>query len=283
MRLAYNSQILSKFAENYWKTMRKSVLYGWVTLMLCASACTHHYQVTSITRSRTMVDGRYDAAVAANSEVATFMDSFKAQVDQDMSPVVGRTADYLDVYRPESPMSNLLPDILVWAGQFYNEQPDFGVYNTGGIRAALPAGDITVGDVVDVAPFENKVCFLTLSGDKVMELMRQIVGRGGEGISREVRIVAKADKEGKNMTLQSATIKGEPIDPQRSYRIATIDYVAHGNDKMTAFKAGTDINMPGREEDLNREVIMRYFREMAAQGKAVEATVDGRFTIVTED
>ena len=147
----------------------------------------------------------------------------------------------------------------------------------------LEVDDLRVGDVVDVAPFENKVCFLTLTGDKVLELMQQIVGRKGEGISREVRLVAKADKEKDNMQLLSVTIKGEPIDPQRRYRIATIDYVSHGNDKMTAFKAGTDVNMPGREEDLSRAVIMRYFREMEAQGKAVEAAVDGRFTIVTED
>ncbi len=263
--------------------MRNRIFYLWAVMALSTVSCTKHYQVTSITRTRTMIDSRYDAAVAANSEVVAFMTPFKAKVDADMSPVVGRTAEYMDVYRPESPMSNLLPDILVWAGQFYGEKPDFGVYNIGGIRAALPAGDITVGDVVDVAPFENKVCFLTLTGDKVMELIHQMVSRGGEGISREVRIVAKGDKEGKHLTLQSATIKGEPIDPQRSYRIATIDYVAHGNDNMTAFKAGTDVNMPGRDEDLNREVIMRYFREMAAQGKTVEAAVDGRFTIVTED
>ena len=221
-----------------------------------------------------MVDSRYDAAVAANADVTTFMAPFKAQVDEQMSPIVGRTADYFDVYRPESPLSNLLPDILVWAGQYYDEKPDFGVYNIGGIRAALPAGDVTIGDVVDVAPFENKIAFLTLSGEKVAELMGQIAARGGEGMSREVRMVISADNK-----LRSITIKGEPVDPQRSYRIATIDYLSHGNDKMTAFKAGTDVKLPDEQKDLTRELIMRYFREMQAQGKAVEAATDGRITI----
>ena len=255
--------------------MRKQSLYfSVVAAVCCLLSCTTHYQVSSISRSRTMVDSRYDAAVTANSEVTTFMAPFKAQVDEQMSPVVGRTADYFDVFRPESPLSNLLPDILVWAGQYYGERPDFAVYNIGGIRAALPAGNVTIGDVVDVAPFENKIAFLTLTGDKVTELMQQIAARGGEGLSREVRMVITADNK-----LRSVTVKGEPVDPQRSYRIATIDYLSHGNDKMTAFKAGTDVKLPEEQKDLTRELIMRYFREMQAQGKAVETATDGRITI----
>ena len=48
---------------------------------------------------------------------------------------------------------------------------------------------------------------------------------------------------------------------------------------MTAFKAGTDVKLPDEQKDLTRELIMRYFREMQAQGKAVEAATDGRITI----
>ena len=40
-------------------------------------------------------------------------------------------------HRPESDLSNLLADIMVWAARDYNEKVDFGVYNMGGIRAAL--------------------------------------------------------------------------------------------------------------------------------------------------
>ena len=88
------------------------------------------------------------------------MSPYKGKVDELMSPVLGRTPTPLVSGRPESPLSNLLSDILVWSGKLYGEKPDFGVYNIGGIRASLAQGDITIGDVFDVAPFENKVCFL---------------------------------------------------------------------------------------------------------------------------
>ena len=64
--------------------------------------------------------------------------------------------------RPESDLSNLLADILVWAAKDYGESPVLGIYNMGGIRADLTKGDVTYGDVLDVAPFENKICFTTL-------------------------------------------------------------------------------------------------------------------------
>lgn len=76
--------------------------------------------------------------------------------------------------KPESDLSNLLCDILVWEGQRRGENPDFAVYNMGGMRASFLKGDITYGDVLAVAPFENKICFLTLTGEKTLELFQQI-------------------------------------------------------------------------------------------------------------
>lgn len=95
----------------------------------------------------------------------------------------------------------------------------------GGIRASLPQGDITYGDVLNVAPFENHICFLTLSGEKTLQLFQEIAARGGEGVSHSVRMVVSKDG-----TLKSVTVQGVPVDPQMTYRIATLDYLAQGND-----------------------------------------------------
>lgn len=180
-------------------------------------------------------------------------------------------------HRPESELSNLLCDILVWGGKQFDEQPVFSVYNMGGIRSNLAKGKITVGDVNDMAPFENKICFLTLTGDKVLELFQQIAHRGGEGLSSAVRMVIT--KEGK---LMNVTINGEPVDPQKSYRIATLDYLAEGNDQLVAFKSGTDVLAPMQRENNVRYIIMNYFREMMAQDKEVESKIEGRCVVVNE-
>ena len=236
-------------------------------------SCTTHYKVTEVTRTRMLIDQRYDGKV--DEATANFMKPFQQSVDQEMSPVLGQAASPIEPFRPESPMSNLLPDILIWAAPQYGEKADFGVYNIGGMRAAFAQGDITIGDVFDVAPFENYLCFVTLTGDKVEELLGQIAYRGGEGVSKEVRLVIT--KENK---LVSATINGLPVDPARQYRIATLDYVSHGNDRLVAFKNSTDRHDISKEEGgLARDVLMRYIKERTAKGLPIEGKIEGRITI----
>ena len=239
---------------------------------LLLSSCASHYQMTGVERTRMLIDKRYDAQPDAAAQA--FIAPYQHDVDSIMSPVVGRVAKYMAASKPESTLSNLLSDILVWAGGSYNEKPDMGIYNMGGIRAALAEGNVTYGNVVDVAPFENKICFLTLTGEKLLELFGQIAAHGGEGVSHGVELRIGGGK------LLSARLHGKEIDPQGSYRIATIDYLAQGNDGLVAFKASTDVVSPKTVENNVRFIIMDYFRAEAAQGRIVDANIEGR--IVTE-
>ncbi|MBO4658689.1 MAG: 5'-nucleotidase C-terminal domain-containing protein [Prevotella sp.] len=252
--------------------MRLKSLFLVMVAVMALSACTTHYAVSQVTRTRLLVDKSYDKPMSA--EVASFMDPYMTKVGELMSSVLGRTPFPLTVERPESPLGNLLPDVLVWSGKFYGEKPDFGIYNLGGIRASLAQGDITIGDVYSVAPFENKVCFLTLSGEKVLELMSQIASRGGEGVSREVRMVITANRQ-----LRHATIGGREIDPTASYRVATVDYVSQGNNGMVAFKSSTDVRIIPSDDALTRELMMKYIKERTAAGQLVESAVEGRIIV----
>ena len=241
-------------------------------LMMAVSACRSHYEVAGMQRSRILVDSRYD--IQTDAQVTAFLAPYKHIVDSVMGPVVGRSAKYMTAKRPEGTLSNLLADILVWAAKDYNEQPDLGLYNMGGVRADLPKGEITYGDVLDIAPFENKIAFVTMSGDALLELFGQIAAVGGEGMSHSVRMVISKDNK-----LVSATINGEPIDPARSYRVTTIDYLLGGTDKMEAFKKGTDINSPKDASNNTRFIIMNYFRDMQKQGKVVDSEIEGRVIV----
>ena len=260
------------FASRYFTIMRNKSLFLVLLAALLLTACRTHYKLSSVERTRVLIDSRYDANPDNRAE--TFIAPYKKAVDSIMSPVLGTTARYLERGRPEGLLSNLLPDILMEMAEEYGEKPDFACYNYGGIRAALPAGKVTKGDVNDVAPFENKVVFVTLKGDKVLELFQQMLKRGGECLSHEVHI--EADKDYKLLT---ATIGGQPVNPEREYRITTIDYVQQGNDGMTAFKSGTNLNAPGKDEDNSRYVMERYFKKMTAKGKIIDSELEGRITI----
>lgn len=247
-------------------------LYFFALMALMIVSCKTHYQVASIERSRIIVDARYDTH--QDAEAVVFLAPYQHIVDSVMGPVVGYSAKYMQSYRPESELSNLLADIMVWAAKDYNEQVDFGVYNMGGIRADLPEGKVTYGDVLDIAPFENKIAFGTLSGSEVLELFSQMARHGGDGVSHSVRMVIT--KDGK---LVSATLNGKEIDPQKDYRFVTIDYLLGGNDMMLAFKKSRNIHSPQEKENNSRFVIMNYFREMMKQGKKVDAEIEGRVIV----
>ena len=250
----------------------KTLLLPVLATMMLVAGCRSHYEIAGIQRTRILIDSRYDAQ--PDAQAAEFMKPYKHVVDSVMGPVVGRSAKYMTAQRPEGTLSNLLSDILVWAAKDYNEQPDFAIYNMGGVRADLPKGDVTYGDVLDVAPFENKISFTTMSGADVLELFGQIASVGGEGLSHSVRLVIT--KDGK---LVSATINGKPVDSKKDYRLTTIDYLLGGTDKMEAFKKGRDINAPKEADNNTRFIIMNYFREMAKQGKEVDSKIEGRVVV----
>ena len=250
----------------------KQYLLGAFAIMTIASCAPKHYHLTSVERSRIIIDSRYDQNL--DEAAVKFLEPYKHVNDSIMGPVVGTVARNMHAARPESDLSNLLADILVWSGKDYGEDPVLGIYNMGGIRADLTKGKVTYGDVLDVAPFENKICFITLTGEQVLTLYAQIAHRGGEGVSHGVEIVATEDGK-----LLSGKLHGKEIDPKADYRIATINYLIEGNDGMPVLKEGRDIIAPEAKSNNTRFLIMNYFKDHEARGVEVDSKVEGRIKI----
>ena len=248
--------------------MKSKIIYAELLFVLAtAYSCHTPYHLVNVQKERILVDKRYDKN--PDYHAATLMLPYKQKVDSLMGPVLGSVDSYMNSHRPESPLTDLFCDILVWGGQRFNEKPDFSVYNVGGIRAALAKGTVTVGDVLDCAPFENKICFLTLKGSDVLQLFKEIAARGGEGVSKSVSLKISSDS-----ILLSAKINGASIKENSVYRVATLDYLAQGNDGLATFSKGTNIVSPQNEENNVRYVIMDYFRNQTLLGKVISNPID---------
>ena len=237
-----------------------------------ASCATKHYQLSGVERSRIIIDSRYDQH--PDEVAAKYLAPFKQVNDSIMGPIMGRVAHNMHPDRPESDLTNLLSDILMWSAKDYNEKPDLAVYNKGGVRADLTKGDVTYGDILDIAPFENKICFVTLTGEQLMKLFAQIAKRGGEGVSKGVELVITKDGQ-----LVSARLNGKEIDPKAEYRITTINYLLEGNDGMPAFTEGTNKVAPTEASNNTRYLIMNYFKDKYSRGEIVDAKVEGRIKV----
>ncbi|MGL4851626.1 MAG: 5'-nucleotidase C-terminal domain-containing protein [Phocaeicola sp.] len=241
----------------------------WVAVLLLSS-CHSGYSVAQVEGGRITVDSTFDAQ--PHSGAQQLLMTYKATVDSIMSPVIGECATTLEGKRPESTLSNLLADILRKAAATHlGRVADVGVMNMGGIRNVLSAGEIRFSDVFQVVPFENTLSLVEMNGKNLRELFHQIASNNGEGISG-AQLVITPNKE-----LLSATVGGKEIDENQVYLVATIDYIADGNNSMVAFKEAKNRIEPDGETI--RKLFLDYVQQMTKEGKKVDAKVEGRIMI----
>ncbi|MBR5852288.1 MAG: 5'-nucleotidase C-terminal domain-containing protein [Bacteroidaceae bacterium] len=241
-----------------------------ITLLAAAlCSCTQKEQTLRIEAGNIKVTAIENKSGAA--EVRAILERNKAYVDSIKSPVLGEAAVALEKYIPESPLMNFAADALMEMAQLHSEQKiDIAITNKGGLRSNIAAGTVTFGDVYNVFTFENRLALLTLTGEQLTLLCKEIAKVGGEAISG-MRL--EITKEGK---LVDATVNGKAIEPQATYRIATLDYLAQGNDNLTTLAQGTDLEVT---KLLLRDLMVEYIKKETANGRKISAACDGRITV----
>ena len=241
-----------------------------ITLLAAAlCSCTQKEQTLRIEAGNIKVTAIENKSGAA--EVRAILERNKAYVDSIKSPVLGEAAVALEKYIPESPLMNFAADALMEMAQLHSEQKiDIAITNKGGLRSNIAAGTVTFGDVYNVFTFENRLALLTLTGEQLTLLCKEIAKVGGEAISG-MRL--EITKDGK---LVDATVNGKAIEPQATYRIATLDYLAQGNDNLTTLAQGADFEIT---KLLLRDLMVEYIKKETANGRNISAACDGRITV----
>ncbi len=244
-----------------------------IIILACAAllaACSSpQYTLQSVMPHRIEVTKALDSQPSAAAEA--FISKYRAGVDSLRMPYVGQSAMYMDAKRPESLLSNWVADALVEAGRSLGYEPDLGVCNMGGLRAAMPEGTVRRGDILAIAPFENFLTILKLKGSDVEALMHDIAAVRGEGVSSSARIAITPGGK-----LLSATLGGKPIETDRMYTIVTLDYLADGNDKLYSLKRSAERIVT---QEPIRETLINRFKLLETQGKKASAEIEGRIVV----
>lgn len=216
--------------------------------------------------------------------MSDFIAPYHDSLDIKMKGVLGESAHDLPRFRPESPLGNFASDVLREVGSVYYGRPiDVGLMNVGGLRNDLPAGPIRLGDIYRVFPFENTMAILELKGEYLAEMIHQMESKRLEALSgTEITLtIAKQkvndDEMRETSIVTDIKVHGQPIDPERTYTIATIDYLAEGNDGLTALtKASKYVNTG----ILLRNLMVSYIEHKNAEGQVIDSKIDGRVTVV---
>ena len=219
-----------------------------------------------IITERIEVTNRLDAQ--PDREAMTIMKRYKPAVDSVMAPVLGESLVGMTAGRPESLLSNWAADVMVEYSDFLDgKRADLGLVNVGGLRNNLPQGTVRRGNIILISPFDNRLAIVQLKGSDLTALMQDIAAVHGEGVSHEVRMTITSDGK-----LLDATISGQPIDPERTYRIATLDYLAEGNDKLYSLKKAIRVDV---SDLFTRDCMMKYVREHSP----ITSKIEGRIMV----
>ena len=183
------------------------------------TACSYHLQVKGSKQN-------IDAASKNSVEMDSLIAPYRREMLREFGLVIGETTTDLVTGRPNSSLGFWLCDQLIKKGKdssFFQNEPLAAFINIGGLRADLPKGPITVGDIYKVMPFDNRMVFLKLSLDKIPEMEAYLKEKGGEPIGG-----FKLEK--------GKLIFPDNLAKEKNYFwVVTSDFLANGGDNMFFF------------------------------------------------
>jgi len=182
-----------------------------------------------------LVPRLYDGTPIANdprvaSVIEPFLKKVAAKREEDVRI---RVADRITTSSAaESPLGDLIADAL---RDF--AQADFGMMNSGGIRAELQAKNLIYADVFAVSPFDNFPAIVKLTAAEIIEVLR-LTSVGNSGIMQVsgLHYTVDASKDNdkppmeRNRIVSVTLADGTPLDPQKLYTVAMPDFIAAGGD-----------------------------------------------------
>lgn len=210
--------------------------------------------------------------VVPDTKIEAVIKPYREKLAADMNEVLCQSSEVLFGGRPESPLTNYCADLILEESNIvigqkrYAAKIDVALVNRGGLRVALPKGNITVQTMFELMPFENEIVFLKLRGEVMMQFVDHLANRGGEGVAG----LRFGIKEAKAVATE---INGKPIEPAKEYWLSTSDYIANGGDGSDILTKATDRIETGIRM---RDMFIDHFRRMGKENRMVEAKKDGR-------
>lgn len=247
--------------------MNKPTCYSLLLLLLLSlNACSYTHLVSE--------KGQYyplEEQKDEKTEVKTTIDPYKAQLDAEMNSIIGQNAATLTKEQPESSLGNWCADAVLAQTQLYTGLSiDFAILNYGGLRIpSLPQGAITKGKIFELMPFDNMLVAIEMKGSELMQIFEHIAQKGGWPVSASIRM--EFDDE---FAVKSIRIEGAKIDPNKTYQVATIDYLANGGDKCSFFK-GKKRTETGK---FMRTAMIEYIQDLDKKSLKISARKEGRIT-----
>lgn len=218
------------------------------------------------------------ANVTPDPESQAMVDKFQKQLDDELNVEIGVAETALDSRRnvvrgEESAMGNLIADAIR-----ETTGADIAIMNGGGIRADRtydPGTKLTRRDILTELPFGNKTVLTVLPGSQVLAALENGVSQVEKGAGRFPQVSGMTfvydPSAPAGSRVSEVMVGGQPLDLNKTYKLATNDYVLGGGDGYAALGGG-EVLINGGNGNLMANDVIAYVEKM---GK-VTSTVEGR-------
>ena len=204
-------------------------------------------------------------------EILELIEPYKSKLEEEINTPLCYNPRFLakNESELESSLGNLMADICFEAGDSILREVkgrgiDLAVFNYGGMRAPLDKGMVTIEDVFQLMPFENKLVIMELGPDRMKKLIDYLENQKQAHPFSGMRMVME------NGQVTRTEIGGQKLDPKKSYYVLTIDYLQNGGGNMTFFKDPDYLYI----SDLKvRDALISSF----SKTDTLRASLDGRF------
>ncbi|MEO9628902.1 MAG: bifunctional metallophosphatase/5'-nucleotidase [Sulfitobacter sp.] len=184
-----------------------------------------------------------DAAVTEDQPTVDRIAEAAKPLEEIRNRVVAETAEAIDGERgncraQECSMGNLVADAML--DRVKDQGIDVAIANSGGLRASIDAGEVTMGEVLTVLPFQNTLSTFQVTGAQLIEALENGVSQLEEGAGRFPQVAGMSfafdPKAEAGSRISDVMVAGEPIDLEKTYGAVSNNYVRNGGDGYAMFK-----------------------------------------------
>ncbi|NIG33245.1 bifunctional UDP-sugar hydrolase/5'-nucleotidase [Pantoea sp. ICBG 828] len=170
----------------------------------------------------------YQEAIAQNGAMMKLLTPYQLRAGKQLAVNVGRSDSVFDGDRSKVRFEQMPLAQLILRAQMAATQADFAVISGGGIRTSLAQEEISWRDLLQIQPFGNQVVSVTLTGKELLNYLATVANikadSGGFAQFSNISLVA----DGKSVS--AVKINGEPLQLDKTYRMATNSFNASGGD-----------------------------------------------------
>ena len=194
-----------------------------------------HYQLIPVNLKKKIVYDNGDSErvlyapeIPENAQMLSLLTPFQNKGKAQLAVKIGSVNAPLEGDRSKVRFVQTNLGHLILAAQMVRTGASFAVMSGGGIRDSIAAGDITYKDVLKVQPFGNVVVYVDMTGKEVVDYLTAVAQmKPNSGAYPQFSHVSFTMANG---TLNDLKINGEPVDPAKTYRMATLSFNATGGD-----------------------------------------------------